>query len=114
VILDPATPPQAKAAKGCSDFDTVLFEAFNLVFRDEQFTGQDANFYNMFNGKLRSDHDTSEFLKATDMPRQKLLHTILNSARLAFHICVEDFVEMEFEFPDRHVDVQARIAKEDG
>jgi len=48
------------------------------------------------------------------MPRQKLLHTILNSARLAFHICVEDFVEMEFEFPDRHVDVQARIAKEDG
>jgi|TARA_B110000285_G_C14548920_1_gene348299 hypothetical protein len=54
VIFDQAAgPPQAKPAKGCSDFDTVVFEAFNLVFRDEQFTGQDANFFNMFNGKLR-------------------------------------------------------------
>jgi hypothetical protein len=95
-------PPKPIAAKGCSDFDTVIYEAFNLVFRDEQFTGQDANFFNIFNGKLRQDHDTSDFLKATDMPRRKLLHAVLNSARIAFHICVEDFVEMEFDLPNRH------------
>jgi hypothetical protein len=40
------------------------------------------------------------------MPRRKLLHTVLNSARIAFHICVEDFVEMEFEIPSRHEEVQ--------
>lgn len=68
----------------------------------------------MFNGKLREDHDTSEFLKATDMPRRKLLHTILNSARIAFHICVEAYEELEFDFPESHDVVKAKIEKEDG
>ena len=55
--------------------------------------------YNVFNGKIPRNMDTSEFLKSEDAKVLKLRHTILYSARLAFHICIDKFIMAEFDLP---------------
>jgi hypothetical protein len=79
----------AVAAKGCSDFTTVMYEAFHMLYRDEEVYGKAQNMYNIFCGKLREDDLTKDFLTSKDLQIRKFKHIILDSARLALHISID-------------------------
>jgi hypothetical protein len=54
-------------AKGCDDFNTVLFEAYKLLFSGELINGFSANYQAIFNGKLHKSTGTAEFHASEDM-----------------------------------------------
>lgn len=96
-----------------SDFELLLYEAFTLLFRDK-FSTMPIVLFNVFNGKLKEDMDTRDFLRSKEIVDVELRYLILYSARLAFHMSMNKFFEGEVELPDSHNDLKAEIEAEDG
>eukprot|EP00352_Strombidinopsis_acuminata_P000189 CAMPEP_0176342128 /NCGR_PEP_ID=MMETSP0126-20121128/2931_1 /TAXON_ID=141414 ORGANISM="Strombidinopsis acuminatum, Strain SPMC142" /NCGR_SAMPLE_ID=MMETSP0126 /ASSEMBLY_ACC=CAM_ASM_000229 /LENGTH=94 /DNA_ID=CAMNT_0017687361 /DNA_START=3284 /DNA_END=3568 /DNA_ORIENTATION=+ len=69
--------------------------------------------FNVFNGKLKEDMDTRDFLRSKNIVDVELKQLILYSARLAFHLSMNKFFEGEVELPN-HEDLKAEIEAEDG
>lgn len=82
------------------------------MFRDE-FSGFPTVMYNIFNGTISGGIDFSDFVRSKDLDAQRLRHTVLLSARLAFHICLDKFLMGEVDVPD-HQELLDLIKAEDG
>lgn len=59
--------------------------------------------YKLFKGELSRDMDSSDFVNATDLSVLHMKFIVLQSARLAFHYCVEAFIMGEFDVPSHDV-----------
>lgn len=89
-----------------------MYESFTMLFRDK-FSTMPITLFNVFQGKLKEDMDTRDFLRSKNIVDIELKHLILYSARLAFHLSMNKFFEGEVELPD-HAELKQEIETEDG
>jgi hypothetical protein len=64
--------------------------------------------HNIFCGKLREDDLTKDFLNSKDLQIRKFKHAILDSARLALHISVDQMILYDLDIPEMN-DLKQKI-----
>ena len=68
---------------------------------------------NIFNNKVSKNMDTRDFLNSQDLDALRLKNEIFYSAKLAFHICIYKFVNLDMDIPYGS-ELQEVIEEEDG
>jgi len=95
------------------DIEQFALESFHLLFGDEYQT-MPIKLLSIFTGTLKKSFDNKDFLYSTDREILHLKHTILQSARLAFHWAFEAFAFMgEFDVPSDYVAFEAELRQMD-
>lgn len=103
----------AVPAEGCNAFQTVLAEAFYMIFHNEDPADKGKNLFDIFRGNMGEDELTIDFVRSRDLQQRCLKNAVFDSAKLAFAIA-KRCVDEKTNFEDKDGDDKAVILENEG